>query len=368
MVDTTMSASPAYGGLSFPYPAVGAKAAAAALNKKGGIDGHPVQIDVCDNQANPNQSVVCGRKAKSDGDIAVIGSADFGAPEMLPVLQAEGIPYIGSEAATPAELSSPDSFNFDPAAVLAPFATAGMWQQLGCKNVVEFLVSGQSYVIPGQQAIAAADGYRLHTVTITTDQADVTAPVSTAMSMKPDCASDENDGQTAAKLLAGLRQVGFTGKFTTALGSLQPPFLKSIGKVGNGVIALSTTLVPSASDPQVLAFHDQVTAYAGSQSAAAPDLNEAAQDAWSSVQLVDRALSGTGSYTSAELLKKLPTICAVNIGNVYPSLSFCKPAAQSAALPRVFNTYWRYYLAQNGVYVPLNDQWHNLASTVPAKL
>src|SRR5579863_9927140 len=109
MVDTTMTPAASLGGLTFPYPAVDAKAAAAALNKTGGIDGHQVVIDVCDNQGNPNQSAACGREAKSNGDIAVVGSWDvLGAAEILPVLQAEGIPYIGALAASPAEVTSPD--------------------------------------------------------------------------------------------------------------------------------------------------------------------------------------------------------------------------------------------------------------------
>ena len=219
--------------------------------------------------------------------------------------------------------------------------------------------------VAGQQAIAAANGIQLHTVTITTGQADVTAPVSTAMSLNPDCATYEGDGQTNAKLIAGLRQTGYKGKIITALGSLLPPFLASLGKVGNGVIVLNTTLSPSSADPLVTAFRNQVIAYTGSAKAAATDLNEFAQDAWSSVRLVDLALTGAGTYTAAELLKKLPTMCDVNVGNVYPNVDFCKPAVQSTVLPRVFNTNWRYYVGQNGVYVPLDNQWHNLASTVP---
>lgn len=248
MVDTTMTPAASFGGLSFPYPAVGAKAAATALNAKGGIDGHPVQIDVCDNQGNPDQSAACGRKAKSNGDIAVIGAWDiYGAAEILPVLQAEGIPYVGSLAGQPVELSNPVSFNFDPGAVLAAWATAGLWHQEGCTNVVEFIVSGvaaEQQEVAGQQAIAKTDGVKLQTVSITTGQADVTAPVSTAMSLKPDCVTYEGDGQTNAKLIAELRQTGYTGKIITALGSLLPPFLASLGKLGNGVIVLNTTLSP----------------------------------------------------------------------------------------------------------------------------
>jgi branched-chain amino acid transport system substrate-binding protein len=369
MVDTTMTPAAALGGLSFPYPAVTAKAAAAALNKDGGIDGHQVVIDVCDNQGNPNQSAACGREAKSNGDIAVVGSWDVeGATEILPVLQAEGIPYIGALAASPAEVTSPDSFIFDDGAVLASYATAAMWSSEGCKNVVEFGVSGSAAFteeLAGQQKIAAADGYQLHVVDIQVGQTDVSAPISTALSMHPDCVSYEGDGQTTAKLVAGVRQAGYTGKFITAIGSLLPQLLASLGKVGNGVLVLNTTLSPYSNDPLVTEFRNQVTAYVGSAKAAAVDLNEFGQDGWSGVRLVDLALSGTGDYTSAELLKKLPTMCDVNVGNVYPNVDFCKPSVQSPVFPRIFNTYETYFVAENGVYVPVPGQtWHDVSADV----
>jgi branched-chain amino acid transport system substrate-binding protein len=369
MVDTTMTPAASFGGLSFPYPATAAKAAAAALNKTGGIDGHPIQIDVCDNQGNPNQSAACGREAKSNGDIAVVGAWDiYGASEILPVLQAEGIPYIGALAGTLTELSNPDSFIFDPGAVLAAYGTAALFGQQGCKNVVEFEVEngpGVAQEVAGQQAVAAKDGYKLQTVNVSVAQTDVSAPVSTALSMHPDCVSYEGDGQTTAKLVGAVRQAGFTGKFITAIGSLLPPFLASLGTVGNGVVVINSTLDPETStDPLVTQFRNQITAYVGAK-AAPTDLNEFAQDGWSSVRLVDLALTGTGSYTAAELLKKLPTMCDVNVGNVYPHVDFCKPSVQSTLYPRVFNAYDQYFVAKNGQYVPLNDKWYSIADTVP---
>jgi branched-chain amino acid transport system substrate-binding protein len=369
MVDTVMTPSAAFGGLSFPYPATGAEAAAAALNKTGGIDGHPIQIDACDNQGNPNQSAACGREAKSNGDIAVIGSFDIeGAAEILPVLQSEGIPYVGALAGSAVELSNPDSFIFDPGAVLAAYGTAALFAQQGCKTVVEFALAdtpGFAQELAGQQAIAAKDGYKLETVNVSVGQTDVSAPVSTALSMHPDCVSYEGDGQTTAKLVGAVRQAGFSGKFITAIGSLLPPFLASLGAVGNGVVVLNSALNPANStDPLVTEFRNQITSYVGAKNAPT-DLNEFAQDGWSSVRLVDLALSGTGTYTAAELLKKLPTMCDVNVGNVYPNVDFCKPAVQSTVYPRVFNTYVQYFVAKNGQYVPLDNKWYNIADTVP---
>ena len=79
----------------------------------------------------------------------------------------------------------------------------------------------------------------------------------------------------------------------------------------------------------------------------------------------DLALTGSGQYTATELLKKLPTMCDVNVGNVYPNVNFCKPAVQSTLYPRVFNTYVQYFVAKNGQYVPLDNKWYNIADTVP---
>ena len=102
------------------------------------------------------------------------------------------------------------------------------------------------------------DGYRLRSVTLSLGQVSVAAPVSTVLSMRPDCIAYEGDGQTNVKVIAALRQAGFRGKYITAMGTLQPPFLKSLGKLGNGVIAISTAMDPTSADPGVTAFRSQV--------------------------------------------------------------------------------------------------------------
>jgi ABC-type branched-subunit amino acid transport system substrate-binding protein len=243
-----------------------------------------------------------------------------------------------------------------------------MYAQQHCKNAVQMIAQtpGEPVEAAGMKAIAAKDGYRLQVVAVPVGQASVAALVSTALSTQPDCIHYEGDGPTNVKVIAALRQAGFKGKVIVVTGTLQPQFLKTLGSLGNGVITLSAALVPTSSDPGVTLFRSQITAYAGSASAAAADLNEFAQAAWSSVRLVDQALAGTGSYTSAELLKKLPTMCDVNVGNVYPHVNLCKPVASSAVFPRVYNDYWRVFVAKNGAYVPFDDQWHDFASTIPA--
>lgn len=366
MVDSTIAPSPAFGGIGFPYPVVGAKAAAKAINDAGGIDGHKIQIDECDNKGDPNQSAVCGRQAISNGDIAVIGAWDIqGAGQILPILQQAKIPYIGALAGQPVEVQNPISFIFDPGAVVSAFGTAQLWIDSGCKHVVLFSPQASDpKQVDAQKSIAQKGGVKFDTVDISTGAADVAPQVSSALGMNPDCMTYEGDGQTTAKLIAGARGAGYKGQFITAIGSLLPPFLASLGPVGDGVKVLNTTLSTDSDDPMVTQFRNEVLAYAG-QKDGPQNLNEFAQDGWSSVQLVKQALSGSGEYTAAKLLEKIPTMCDVNVGNVYPHISFCKPVVKSKTYPRIYNAWFRYYVAKDGKYVPLDDQWHDLRSSIP---
>lgn len=371
MVDTVMSPAASIGGLTFPYGYQAAKAAAADINEHGGIGGHKLVIDVCDNKGDPNQSAACGRQAKANGDIAVIGSFDpIGAGQILPVLQAEGIPYIGSLSANPAELKNPMSFQFDPGALIGDFAVGQAWGDQGCKSVAYFNPEGQGAA--GAAALTALKqhaqntGIRFSSVNVAVGQPDVSAPVSTALSGKPDCVSYTADGQTAAKILAALKKAGYKGQFLTSTAALIPPIVATLGPVANGVKAVSDGLLSDSSDPMVAKFRSDLSRSL-SGTALASALTEFGQVGWSSVQLIKQVLTGAGSsdLTSAYILRKLPTMCNVNVGNFYPHISFCKPAVQSKLFPRVFNTHVRYVTAQGGKYVPLDNQWHNVASVVP---
>jgi ABC-type branched-subunit amino acid transport system substrate-binding protein len=366
MVDETETPAAALGGLAFPYSGYGAKAAAAAINEKGGINGHPVLIDVCDNQGSPDQSATCGREARQNGDIAVVGSEDIvGAAAILPVLQAESIPYIGADATSAVELSNPMTFTFDPAADFA-VAVGSLWEQQDCRHVV--LLSPNAgpggELVSAMQAFAQKKHIPFTLVPISITLVDASAPVATVISDHPDCVTVAGAGQSVVKLIAGLRQAGYTGKIMTSAGTLLPSLLPALGSLGNGVLVTSTVLLPNSKDPLVTEYRDDMTTLMGAKQAA-QNLNEFSQDGWSSVDLVDQALTIAKADSSAALLKTLPKMCDVNVGNVYPDIDFCKPVLKSSVYPRLYNDEVRYYVAEGGQYAPLDNKWHNIGATVP---
>jgi branched-chain amino acid transport system substrate-binding protein len=369
MVEGIETPDQAFGGVAFPWAATGVKAAAAAIDASGGINGRQLKVDVCDNKGDPNQSAACGREAQSNGDIALVGAFDPNAVRIVPILEAEKIPYIGGIPSTPTEFSSPVSFQFDPGPVLAASAVTSLWKSSGCTRLVSILpANGANTVVAAEQkAIAAKLGIPVQSVLYPQTITDVTPTISSALASHPNCVNYDGTGQIGVRFIAGLRQQGFTGKIITSVGSLSPMYIRALGSKANGILALSAALTTTSGSSGVGQFNQQMATYLKHNPAQiAMNSNEFAQSGWSSVQVVKQALSGSSTPTAAYLLKKIPTMCNVNVGNFYPHVNFCKSETTSKLLPRVYNDEWQYLVAKNGTYAATNNQWHNLAAAIPA--
>jgi ABC-type branched-subunit amino acid transport system substrate-binding protein len=363
-----ISPTTAFGGISFPYGVNGVKAAAAAINADGGIDGRLIKVDTCDTKGDPNLSAQCGRTAIKNGDVAVLGTFDpLGAPQLLTVLEASNVPYIGGLPTSIAEFTSPVSFQFDPGPILSSGAIVQLWKDSGCTQVVSILPAnpGNDQIAEQQAVTAEAAGLGITTSLIKPGTTDVTPALSTALSTEPDCFTYGGDGQTNVKFILGLEKLGYTGKIITSSGSLTPQFLEPLGAAGDGIIVLNSTLQPNSDDPMVQQFMTDLGSYLdGDQKELVVNANEFSQDGWSSVQLLKQAMEKAGAYDSAALMRTIPTMCDVNVGNVYPHINFCEPVAESTVMPRVYNNQWRYFTVQGGQYVESDDEWHN-SDTVP---
>ncbi|MGC9537414.1 ABC transporter substrate-binding protein [Streptomyces sp. UG1] len=95
---------------SFPEIADGAKAAAAAINADGGVNGHRIQIDACNYQGDPNVAATCGRKAVQGGYAAVVNPASLYATSFMPLLEAGKVPAVGGTPLTSPDFTSKVSF------------------------------------------------------------------------------------------------------------------------------------------------------------------------------------------------------------------------------------------------------------------
>ena len=73
---------------NYPDAQAGVDAAAAALNKKGGIKGQQIQVKFCNTQSNANAATACARQAVSDGATFVTGYLGTQSALIIPILAA----------------------------------------------------------------------------------------------------------------------------------------------------------------------------------------------------------------------------------------------------------------------------------------
>src|SRR5438034_11765619 len=72
---------------NYPDAQAGAQAAAAAINKAGGIKGRQIEITFCNTQSQANVAVGCARQAVDDKATAVVGHISTLSTLEEPILQ-----------------------------------------------------------------------------------------------------------------------------------------------------------------------------------------------------------------------------------------------------------------------------------------
>ena len=138
MTVTTLNAN----GPTYENIAITAELAAKYLNSKGGIQGRPVEVIVCDEQFDAAVAAACARKAVEEGVISVVGSFTYFAEAIVPVIAASDITWFGACCAiSPSELGSPHSF---PMGNQPMYAVGQVKRAIedGCVNINAVVVEG----------------------------------------------------------------------------------------------------------------------------------------------------------------------------------------------------------------------------------
>jgi hypothetical protein len=96
-----------------PYVPQGAQAAIAAINAAGGVKGHRLELDFCDNQQNPNAAAACADGFVNDSSvIATVGDESSYGSETNPPLASAKIAGIGTNPLGTGDYASPRVFAF----------------------------------------------------------------------------------------------------------------------------------------------------------------------------------------------------------------------------------------------------------------
>ncbi len=177
-VTTLNAAGPTYENIS-----ITASLYADYINAKGGINGHPLEVTVCDEKFDPAVATTCARQAVDEGMVSIVGSFTYFAESIVPVISESSITWFGACCPiTPAELTSPYSFNIGNQPMYAVGAVKKAVDD-GCENINAVIIDGaQVFIPPMENAMKALGKTFGETVILPPTAQDYSAEVAQASS------------------------------------------------------------------------------------------------------------------------------------------------------------------------------------------
>ena len=335
----------------------GADAAAAAINKAGGINGHPVEIVTCNDNLNAADAIECAVQAIQQHVIAYVGGDEPFDTGVFPYLAKAGIPWVGPLQNNPVTGQSKYSFPLEGESDVTSTESGKLAVEKGGKRVVIIQLSDAAPSVFSATFIASGVKEAGGTVAKL-----IGAPLATvnwdsyaaqAMNAKPDAISCACSPQGTPGLLSALRQAGFTGPLVQPSTEFLTSGIQSLGSAAGNVYLVSTMRDPDVPSPSLTEYLDEMKA---TQPATALR-DQTSELSWLAVHVVADLLKGQKDLTSATLLKQLQTTNGINGHGLIPNdVNWLKPGPL-AEYPRIPNSDVLIYHWDTGKLIPLSNQF-----------
>jgi ABC-type branched-subunit amino acid transport system substrate-binding protein len=338
------------------------------INAQGGIAGHPLKVNACNDQGAETGATTCAREAVSDHDVAVVGSYSNAAQEVVPILQQGKVAWFGPiSAATPAEETSPVSFPAYPILVTA-LGSVGFAYANGCKKVSVAATSTAAGFFPAFEGAAKVYGHKLNqTVTIPNAAGDYSPQVAQVLSGGTDCVVMAIGAAQYASFLPAWGQSGTKAVLYSSGGQLSPASTPSgFQKVVNGSYNLST--IPDISVAALSQYRAALATYKapkGYNYDSATGVGD-----WTSYVLFTNIVkSMSGAITNQTFLAAANKATSVSSGGILPPINFSKPwTSGPASFLRSFGCGMTVQRLENGAFVSANNgDWYNANNLLAGK-
>jgi ABC-type branched-subunit amino acid transport system substrate-binding protein len=331
-----------------PQIFAGVKAAAQAINKSGGIQGHQVQVITCNGQGDPNTEVACGRNAVAAGVIAMVGELTYANPGGFEnALAQAGTADVAPFAFSPPQFSSPTTFPIVFAnGEFAACALPALLRTAGTSRVGAVVANAVSYEADLRivQASARKQGVKfvgsLQTGQTTADFAPLVGGMANKGAGLVVLALDPSE---SPPFITASASVGKSWSYCNVDGNILDSQLVQLGPAVPKYYQASSfpPLSVAAQYPELRAFMSDMRAeQAAGDSAASLDaatFNTNGLNAWLGMQVVDQvAKTIKGPITHATFLAALKK-AKVDLG-IVPPIDFGGPIGKGP-FPRVFNDY-----------------------------
>lgn len=287
---------------------IGSKAAIAGINRTCAL-GRPLQVNVCDDKADTNANLACGRKAASDGSLAILG----GAGSFDDGVTASKLPEIFGNGTSAFELTNKNSYSSVNGIALGISATSAI-KARGKKSSALLLPDTPTFEFAGGLIVKMAKLLDIHVDPIyypqdTTDFAPIAAQV-----------SEKNDDAVGmlpvnpVVVVNALAQEGITPENHDMIvpgGVITPESLKELGSAANGMLVVSEALPPTETrNKGIQDFRADMEAEGKNPDD--PDVDFATVTSWSNIKKLEGALLAAGPSVIASLDSKSLVDAVVN--------------------------------------------------------
>jgi ABC-type branched-subunit amino acid transport system substrate-binding protein len=347
--------------VSVSHPALAAAIVAGvrSLNRRGGLHGHPLALDFCDEHSDPNQAATCARQLVSDGVVATVGVDSVFDSAIQPILEAAGIPMIASTPISPAAINGKNQWLPTGGAstnsyfamvgyavhVAHDIPIAGFVNDVGAAKAFASTVENMLKPINSGQGFAAM-------VTIPPGTADFT-PIGAAVARVNPLGVMSFAGGTnglssmhaANQVSTGIRHFYFPwGTPPVQLQSGAPDVLPKL---------IHAQSVPPLTDPRMaLLLKDLKADVARGDTLADPKyVDESALTGWIGVQALVAVTKGLKTITPQTITNALSTAKSLQVGPYIPPWTPNAPGPSFA--PRAPNTSYYFVTYKNGQQVLL---------------
>jgi ABC-type branched-subunit amino acid transport system substrate-binding protein len=309
------------------------------INDKGGINGHPLDVTVCDEQGDPNQLATCGRKAVANKDVAIVGSYSLTSDRIVPILNDADTAWFGiCCTSSPAEQSSPITFDFGPQSVAgAAYAQSAI--NLGCKKPAALVqdVPAKNLFFDAQQRVLNGAGIKLNAkVAIPLASADFAPQVAQATGNGTDCIIGGLAENQWASLLPAFAQSGSKAKLIGAQGNLDEKVAKGFPQAVAGSVSIN--YYPDISSPAFKDYRDAIAQYKPDPE---QDYNSlGGLGTWTAYVGFTKIVEGIkGPITNETFLKAARTTTKLDLDGKLPVLDLSTPWKEAPnGYKRTFNT------------------------------
>ncbi|SNQ46831.1 putative Branched-chain amino acid ABC transporter substrate-binding protein [Frankia canadensis] len=309
---------------NFPELIASAKAAATAVNAKGGIKGKQIEIKTCNESNNPNDATKCARQAVANHSVAVVGSFSTYGQQVTQILAGAGIPYIGFNGATPAEYACSTCYEFDAGSTLVFAGLPGALRASGAKTVQPIaldLAASAANVAGVEQAAKAAGLRTLPAVKVGVTSTDLAPAVQAVIQSKADAAVSILPTELTLAFIKAADQAKASFTFGVVDGQIQSGVSQIHGTQDDHLLVVGAYPPVDADDkyPGIAQYNRELDAAVKAGDKDASIRNSSGLRAWLTVHVVAEVGAGiTGDVSASSLNTAFKSAKDVDLLGILP--------------------------------------------------